>query len=1365
MRSVRRAIRVHFFLFIGLALPIALRAQAPTDDLPPAAKEAVGKGLNAAGQKEWKLAIRYFEEARKAAPHSPVALYNLALAETQVPGRELRAVACFEAYLLAAPETDKAAAIRTQIANLELKTEANTGLIIDMLKSIANKYAAGSSELRGAQSSIVIVQAHAGDVNAAMAGAQQILSDSTYANLGDGIATALAEEGRFDEAKRVLGQISDANYRVSASYSVLREQVKQGLVDDARSMLPQVSGDYYPRLALCELAKAEFKAGDSEHALQRLARADELTKAMSVKEPYAKSSRNNALHTLAQVHLEVNDWRGAKAIVPLLFDEKGFAYQSSLIGYVNGKLAELREAKIKAGDLDGGEAMVDQLPGVAQRASSYAYFASQTASVKENPERLLSLARKTEALLASAKRAKEKFVIASALSDLAVLRTDSAAAARWRQQAITVSAAALQEPENRQESELLRFRLASELYRQASGAAAAKEEASLRKVAETARAALAKPDTSARSYLVSALRTALVALAVQTHKEADLNAVTKFVQDYAKDLGTSDIKAIATNFADAATPEKILNLILDTGERTKALNEYSLRKYSKQFDEAIKKADLDTATKALSQMPDGSDKPYKQSSLAYAQAGEGDFAAAAKTAAATTEGQYRQNALAWIASQRAMAGDYAAPTERWQQKRSLLAAVTEPTRRLSLEWDLYGYPPTPAMARDAMPAYFAEVRALPDPKTRVEQLRYVLLAANHAGLFSMQREARADALMTAVTTKDLETLPLSYLDLNTSECLEQAIGASRDAFLQSALSKFAAAGNIAAAQALATKLTGKTVDDAQSALASAFAERGDFAAARAAAEKVADKYTRSKATRAVVHAFVKAGNLIAAKDYAEHAWPQSDSEGTEIIKELAAAGEVAWASEQVKRVGSIYGPGARVAVTLVQMAKGDLSAAEGAFAGTNYDSERAQLIRAAAESGHLDLAIKWMKSSSTGVNEVVAAQVRVGDLEGARASAAQAKRNEARVDAFRMVGVEQAKRGDLDGARMTFRAASKQDKRTAANFDAEPFVNCQLSDSLAGKPDFAAAVTIATAITDPYWHDRAFSNMVSSAAPKDVAAAQTALKAITDPQLRCRGASSAVDAALKVDHPKDALAYVDLAPDEGFRAVCLGVIMNYGIDRGDISDVLPRVLALKDPAARAWLLTDALRGSVFVETKTGDTNLTAAASAAVAAMPADFWQARLYADLARFAGKLDPASAQALRDKTLASARALSGDDAARWQRYIEGAKKVAEVAGKSPSVVVKDDKAQKARESAIDEWVSLLQSDSRLNAPLFTDFKATMDGLANSVPSSADNKASQLFSNVQQQAQRLNDMLKEVRTLRKKVVTDIATAGKAAAQ
>jgi hypothetical protein len=1364
MRSVRRKLCVYFCLFIGLGLPIALHAQEPVEELPPVAKEAVEKGLAAAGQKEWKLAIRYFEEARKAAPHSPIALYNLALAEMQIPGRELRPVAFFEAYLLAAPQTDKAAAIRTQVANLELKTEANTGVIIDMLKSLANKYAAGSYEQRSAQQSIAVLQAHAGDVDAAMAGAQQLASDSSFVTFIGNIAGALAEESHFDEAKRLAGQITEPTNRSGAFYSVLDAQAKQGLIDDARTTLAQISGDPFARLALCELAKAEFKAGDSEHALQRLARADELTKAMPVKDQNAKSSRNNALHTVAQVHLEVNDWRGAKAIVPLLFNEKGFAYQDSLVDYVTRKLAELRDEKIKAGDLDGAEAMVDALPGVAQRAGSYAYLAGQPA-VKENPERLSSLARKTEALLASAKRAKEKFVIASALSDLAILRHDPASAARWRQQAIAVSGAALQEPENRQESELYRYRLAGELCRQASGAVTAKEEASLRKVMEAARAALAKPDNIARSYLVTAGRTAVVALAAQTHKEADVNAAIKFVQDFAKDLSVSDIKAIATNFEDPTTADKILNLIPDSAERAKAFNENSVRKYGKQFEDAIKRADFAAASKAMAQLPDGSDKITKQASLIVALAGQGDFAAAEKNAAGLPDEQTRLSALASIAYQRADAGDHAAPNNVWQQKKSLLAAITDPIKRLNLQWDLYGYPERAELTRDAMPGYFEETLALPDPKARVEQLRLIVLAANRAGLFSVQREARAEALMIAASTKDAETLPISYFDLNTSECLEQASGPARESFLQAALNNFAASGNISDVQAVGTKLSAKSADHVQSALASALAERGDFAATRAAQEKITDKYERGSATRAVVHAFVKAGNLVAAKDYAEHLWPESESAGDAIIREMAAAGEVAWASQQVKRLGNIYGPGAGAAVTAIQMAKGDLSGADAAFAQCRYDSDRAQLMRAAADSGHLDLAIKWMKSSNSGLNEVVAAQVRAGNLEGARALATQAKRNTEKVGALRALAVAQAKKGDLDGARVTFQSASKEDKRTSPDLGAESFISRQLAVALADRPDFAAATTTAASVTDPYWRDQAFLNIVASAASTDASATQTALKAVSDPLLRSKSIESAVDLALKVNHLNDALAYADLAPDEGFRAVSLGAALNYGIDHGDISDVLPHVLALQDPAAKAWLLIDALRGSVFLELKTGDTNLPATASAAVASMPVNFWQARMSADLARFAGKLDPASAPALRDKTLACAQALTGDDAARWQRYVESAKKSAEVVQTSPAVAVKEDKVQTARTDAIDSWENLLQSNSSLNAPIFIDFKATIDGLPSSVPSSSEYKAAQLFSNVQQQAQQLISTLKEVRTLRKKSANDIATAAKSAAR
>jgi hypothetical protein len=154
-------------------------------------------------------------------------------------------------------------------------------------------------------------------------------------------------------------------------------------------------------------------------------------------------------------------------------------------------------------------------------------------------------------------------------------------------------------------------------------------------------------------------------------------------------------------------------------------------------------------------------------------------------------------------------------------------------------------------------------------------------------------------------------------------------------------------------------------------------------------------------------------------------------------------------------------------------------------------------------------------------------------------------------------------------------------------------------------------------------------------------------------------------------------------------------------------------------------------------------------------------QARLYADLARFAAKLDPASAQSLHDKAVASGQALSGNDVAKWQRYQANAKKLAEGTGKDPAVAAQENKVQLARQTAIDEWTNFLQSGTQLSAPLFTDFKGTLDGLANSVPSGAENKSAQLFSNVQQQGQLLISALKQVRTQREKVTKDIKAAAK----
>ncbi len=124
--AVRAKLRLLFVtLCVGIAQPIAAQAQTAT-----AAQEALNKGIIAAKVPDYLLAICFFEEARKAAPQAPVIYLNLGLAESRIPGRELRAIAWFGAYLAAYPDAPNAAAVKEQIAVLDVRGQSNVSRLV-----------------------------------------------------------------------------------------------------------------------------------------------------------------------------------------------------------------------------------------------------------------------------------------------------------------------------------------------------------------------------------------------------------------------------------------------------------------------------------------------------------------------------------------------------------------------------------------------------------------------------------------------------------------------------------------------------------------------------------------------------------------------------------------------------------------------------------------------------------------------------------------------------------------------------------------------------------------------------------------------------------------------------------------------------------------------------------------------------------------------------------------------------------------------------------------------------------------------------------------------------------------------------------
>lgn len=100
---------------------------------------AFEQGLAAARQQDWTAAAGYFEQgykftARRKEP--PALLFNLGLAESKIPGRELRAILWFKLYLHRCPNAANAGAVRQELADLRSAAESTLdgidGLINEM---------------------------------------------------------------------------------------------------------------------------------------------------------------------------------------------------------------------------------------------------------------------------------------------------------------------------------------------------------------------------------------------------------------------------------------------------------------------------------------------------------------------------------------------------------------------------------------------------------------------------------------------------------------------------------------------------------------------------------------------------------------------------------------------------------------------------------------------------------------------------------------------------------------------------------------------------------------------------------------------------------------------------------------------------------------------------------------------------------------------------------------------------------------------------------------------------------------------------------------------------------------------------------
>ncbi len=226
-RNIRCSARCAAILVTGILLLAALPGlpdqAAGTGQalLASKARRLMKKGVIAARLAHYHLAIRYFLAARKADPDDVTIYYNLGLAEAQLPGRELRAMAWLGAYLSANPAAPNARAIRDEIDLLDVKSQAEISHLLQTMHTAASK-------LRN----------------------PQFLSDhsDTYNALGE-IAARYAQDGDMAHAREVIGEIKDSSniYQGGAVASVVSAQVGVGDLTGAIRTISREPHDLYAR--------------------------------------------------------------------------------------------------------------------------------------------------------------------------------------------------------------------------------------------------------------------------------------------------------------------------------------------------------------------------------------------------------------------------------------------------------------------------------------------------------------------------------------------------------------------------------------------------------------------------------------------------------------------------------------------------------------------------------------------------------------------------------------------------------------------------------------------------------------------------------------------------------------------------------------------------------------------------------------------------------------------------------------------------------------------------------------------------------------------------------------------------------------
>ena len=311
-------------LFLALAPCVSWAQTASGTSLPPGALDAFNKGVIAAKQAQnYPLAISYFQDARRLAPGVPMIYLNLGLAESKIPGRELRAIAWFGAYLEANPNAPNAEAVKAEIDVLDVKSHSN---VLRMIKTVQDVGTQADNDKDFNLFNVTRLLALSGDTTGALSTTTLIQNPDTIDRARISIVYAQTESGDIAGALKTVALIRDQD-KGDAQYVVAITQAGQRDFANALKTADLIQGPATRSAALEAIAEAQIgndDISDAQETLSSAKKSDDLVQDAAVKSKIRQFIAENQ----AKIDKIVSSQTGVN--------------QLSVV-----------EAKIKAGDIDG----------------------------------------------------------------------------------------------------------------------------------------------------------------------------------------------------------------------------------------------------------------------------------------------------------------------------------------------------------------------------------------------------------------------------------------------------------------------------------------------------------------------------------------------------------------------------------------------------------------------------------------------------------------------------------------------------------------------------------------------------------------------------------------------------------------------------------------------------------------------------------------------------------------------------------------------------------------------------------------------------------------------------------------------------